>query len=201
MYKSLYTYTLSYENQLWWKMDLPTILAWQVGPQLKFSQIGRLYLHLQKSTMQGICSQHLSHISELKKPKQNRQSKTSSCHMDSALMIQSCYQTRLSDNRRFLLSNLSQHKTLSNSDSALRKGQQWIGSRSKPLAPSLPTKSGGICAVSSALPSGAGKWHGADGVWSSAAGTGHVDAGLYLQEVQCSWGCSKPMEEIFEMLA
>lgn len=139
-------------------MGLPTILACQVGPQLKFSQIGRL--HLQKSTMQGIFSQHFSHVSELKKPTQSTQSKTSSCHTDLAPIIQTCYQTRLSDNRRFLLSNPSQRKTLSNSDSALRKGQQWIGSRSKPLAPSLPTKSGGICAMSSAgktLPSGADK--------------------------------------------
>lgn len=105
-------------------------------------------------------SQHLSHVSELKKPKQNRQGKTSSCHTNLAPMIQTCYQKRLSDNRRFLLSNLSQHKTLSNSDSALRKGQQWVGPGSKPLVPSLPTKSGGICAVSSAsktLPSGVGK--------------------------------------------
>lgn len=105
-------------------------------------------------------SQHLSHVSELKKPKQNRQSKTSSCHTDLAPMIQTCYQKRLSDNRRFLLSNLSQHKTLRTSDSALRKGQQRVGSRSKPLALCLPTKSGGICAVSSAgktLPSGASK--------------------------------------------
>lgn len=149
-------------------------------------------------------SQHLSHVSKLKKPKQNRQSKTSSCHTDLAPTIQTYYQRRLSGNRRFLLSHLSQRKTLSSSDSALRKGQQRIGSRSEPLALSLPTKSRGICAMSSAskaLPSGAGKWHDADGVWSSAAGTGQVDAGLYLQEAQCSWGCSKPTEEIFEMLA
>lgn len=160
------------------KKGLPTILAWQVGPQLKFSHIARLYLHLQKSTMQDILlyvdsSQHLSHISELKNPKQNRQSKMSSCHADLAPTIQTCYQKRLSNNRRFLLSNLSQHKTLINSHSALRKEQQQIGSRSKPLVPSLPTKSGGICTVSSAcktLPSGMDKWQDADGVWSSDAG-------------------------------
>lgn len=90
-------------------------------------------------------SQHLSDVSELKHAKQNRQSKMSSCHTDLALMIQTCYQKRLSDNRRFLLSHLSQCKTLSKSDSALRKGQLWVGSRSKPLAPSLPTMSRRIC--------------------------------------------------------
>lgn len=87
---------------------------------------------------------HLSDVSELKNAKQNRQSKMSSCHTDLAPTIQTCYQKRLSDNR-FLLSNLSQCKTLSKSDSALRKGQLWVGSRSKPLAPSLPTMSGRIC--------------------------------------------------------
>lgn len=118
-------------------------------------------------------SEHLSHVSELKNPKQNRQSKMHSCHTDLASMIQTCYQKRLSSNRRFLLTNHSQHKTLSNSDSALRKEQQQIGSRSKPLVLSLPTKSGGIHAVSSAgkiLPLGMDEWQDANSVWSSAAG-------------------------------
>lgn len=149
-------------------------------------------------------SQHLSHVSELKNPKQNRQSKMSSCNIDLASMTWAFYQKRLSNNRRFLLSNRSQHKTLSNFDSALIKEQQQIGSKSKPLVPSLPTKSGGIYAVSSAgkiLPSGMENDKMQTVSDPVLQVTGYVNTGLYLQEVQCSWGCSKSMEEIFEILS
>jgi len=130
-------------------MGLPTILAWQGDHSSNFPRLLDCIFIYKNQQCKAYSSQHLSHVSELKKPKQNRQSKTSSCHTDLAPMIQTWYQKRLSDNRRFLLSNLSQRKTLSNSDSALRKAQQGIGCRSKPLVPSLPAKGGGICAVSS----------------------------------------------------
>lgn len=74
-------------------------------------------------------SQHISHVSELEKPKQKGYTNTRNCHTDLAPMTQTCYQRSLSENRRFLLFNLSQAKTLINFDSALRKGhyRQTLG--------------------------------------------------------------------------
>lgn len=75
-----------------------------------------------KQQCKAYSSQHISHVPALEKPKQKGYTNTSNCHRDLAPMTQTCYQKRLSENRRFLLSNLSQAKTLSNFDSALRKG-------------------------------------------------------------------------------
>lgn len=82
-----------------------------------------------KQQCKAYSNQHISHVSELEKPKQKGYTNTGNCHMDLAPMTKTCYQKRLSENRRFQLSNLSQAKTLTSADSALRKGhnRQAVG--------------------------------------------------------------------------
>lgn len=75
-----------------------------------------------KQQCKAYSSQHISHVLELENPEQKGYSNTSNCHTDLAPTTQTCYRKRLSENRRFLLSNLSQGQTLSSFDSALRKG-------------------------------------------------------------------------------
>lgn len=86
MYYSIYIYRISVAErwtckQFWYDQNS------NVGPKFKSSRVGSLYLNLQKLTIQSIFSQYLTHVSELKKPKQNRQSKMTSCHIGLALMI------------------------------------------------------------------------------------------------------------------